>query len=219
MLQITKNISEENYPSFSISISAQLINLSADSELNLDVIRSLIIKQISNTYHISSSNFACNLNIQIENIFKESKINKNKLLFCITEDIVNNNLAQANFKGGIIKINNLHLSLIQSENNRTIPHELGHIFGWDHPHANGIFESVNLGCDPQFEQTLSEKERQNNLMSQSWYIQKTGKSLDEGKEICLSQLELLLNNYTNQKLGNTLHLKGWWIWKKVRIKK
>lgn len=217
MLQITKKISNKNLTLFTIELSGQLINLSIDRSLNLESLKTLIVKQLNSAYQFSNSRFECKIEPQIEIIYKERSIKKDKLLFCVTENVINNNMAQANFKGGIIKINNLHLPLIQSQKNRTIPHELGHIFGWDHPHANGIFESVNLECDPIFEQTLSEKERQNNLMSQSWYIQKTGKSLDEGKEICLSQLELLLKNYTNHKLGNTFHLKGWWIWKKVRL--
>ena len=104
--------------------------------------------------------------------------------------------------------------IISGKNSRTIPHEVGHLLGWDHPHANAKFESINTTAH-LLEQQLTETERQCNLMSQSWYAQKAGIPLEDATQISEKQIEVLLENYTTNSLNRNWHLKYFLWWKKI----
>lgn len=88
------------------------------------------------------------------------------------------------------------------------------MLGWEHPHANALFESVNPDASP-LEKTLTEKERQCNLMSQTWYVQKANTPLDKSLQLTEQQIDLLILNYNSKSLNINYHLKGYLWWKKI----
>lgn len=51
---------------------------------------------------------------------------------------------------------------------------------------------------------MTEAERKNNLMSQTWYIQKAGKTENEGLDITFGQLELMYRNFQSKSLITTI---------------
>jgi hypothetical protein len=203
-------------PRFTIHIDAQLYNNSASKEINLTTLAALLIEQAKCVFTFSKHNYSCAFTMHIECIASTQQISKRKLLLCIQDEIRSGIPAQTDFKGLRVAISKGLADAITSKTNtRTFPHELGHAFGWDHPHARGKFESVNLEADKIFEQGMSEEERQKNLMSQTWYIQNTGKSSNDGVDITFGQLELLYKNFQAKKLNNNYHIKGSWLWKRI----
>ena len=112
----------------------------------------------------------------------------------------------------------LHKKVIQdilsNSNVRTIPHEVGHLFGWSHPHANAAFESINKDATV-LEQQLTEKERQCNLMSQTWYVQRAGVPLNEALKITEQQIKLLVELSHSKQLNKNYHLNYFLFWKKL----
>lgn len=136
-------------------------------------------------------------------------------MFQIVDTIAGTNPAEADFKGLRIKLNKASLQdIIENRNTRTIPHEIGHLFGWDHPHARAQYASINLSAHAM-EQQLTEEERRCNLMSQTWYAQKALIPLEQAMQLSEKQIELLLLNYQNGLLNYNYHLKNFLFWKKI----
>jgi hypothetical protein len=83
---------------------------------------------------------------------------------------------------------------------------LGHILGLDHPHARGKFESVNLEASA-LEQSITNNEKLNNLMCQSWYVQKAGVSLNDALALTENQVNLIFENFSFKKLNKDYRIK------------
>lgn len=88
------------------------------------------------------------------------------------------------------------------------------MLGLDHPHDRAMFQSINPKAH-LLEQTLNENERQHNLMSQTWYIQKTGIHLKEALQLSEKQIEVILEYYNKNQLNKNHHLKQFLFWKKI----
>lgn len=197
---------------FRIDLQAQLFNYSASS-INLQLLKTCIEEQSSRVFNFDKNTFNCVLTINVEIIRSLDQLSKKKLLFCVIDEVRNGNPAESDFKGLRIVLNKKIIpSILANTNTRTIPHELGHILGWEHPHARGKYESINPEANKVFEQSMTEAERKNNLMSQTWYIQTAGKTENQGLDITFGQLELMYRNFQSKKLNNNYHLKGilWW---------
>ena len=155
--------------------------------------------------------FFININI----LSRVPHCSKSKILFQIVDTIKGNNPAEADFKGLRVKLNKNNIQdFISGKNFRTLPHEMGHLFGWDHPHANALFESINPEAS-SLEKTLTELQRQCNLMSQTWYAQKAGLPLDKAVQLTEQQMDLLIINYNADLLNKNYHLRGYLWWKKL----
>lgn len=198
----------------SIILDTDIINTSShffDMELLKQSLNSQLIKIYKNQYGKYSLTISTNINI----IDKVSECSRKKILFQIVDEIAGNNPAEADFKGLRIKLNKNNIQdFISGANFRTIPHELGHLFGWDHPHAKAMFESVNPDAS-SLEKTLTEEQRQCNLMSQTWYAQKAGIPLDKAMQLTEAQIELLIINYNAGLFNKNYHLKGFLWWKRL----
>lgn len=217
MISIVKAADKKGQvPVFNLHVGAQLFNNSSDSSIDMNELRLAILKQMKAVYNFAGSNFSVSLVMDLHIASSITQISRNKLLFCIQDEVRNGNPAEADFKGLRIALNkNVLDTVIPGVNTRTLPHELGHIFGWEHPHARGKYESINPEADRVFEQSMTEAERKKNLMSQTWYIQTAGLSTNEGTELTLGQLELVYKNFQAKKLNNNYHIKGWLWWKRL----
>ena len=197
-----------------ISVNADIINTSSQFFV-LSLLKASIIKQLNQVFNKQIGKFKIEFNIDLKIILKENQCSPKRVLFQIVDVIPNNNPAICDFKGLRIKLNKLYVNdIINGKNSRTIPHEIGHLLGWDHPHANAQFESVNKAAHLS-EQELTETERQYNLMSQSWYSQKAGITLENAIELTEKQIEVLLENYNTNSLNKNWHLKYFLWWKKI----
>jgi len=198
----------------SIHVNADLINTS-DELFDLPKLKSAIISQLAAVYRGAVGSYSLSISIEVSILKRISQCSHKKILFQIVNSIAGNNPAEADFKGLRIKLNKNYINdIILNKNKRTIPHELGHLFGWDHPHANAAFESINSMAHP-LEQQLSEAERQTNLMSQTWYAQKAQIPLDKAILLSKNQIELLLLNHRNHELNKNKHLNYFLWWKKI----
>ena len=217
MVLIVKALDKKGQlPVFNLHVSAQLFNNSSDPFIDVIKLRLAILNQVKKVYNFAGSNFSVSLVMDIHIVSSIAQINRNKLLFCIQDEVRNGNPAEADFKGLRVALNkNILDTIISGANTRTIPHELGHIFGWEHPHARGKYESINLEADKVYEQSMTETERKKNLMSQTWYIQTAGLIANEGTELTFGQMELLHKNFQAKKLNNNYHIKGWLWWKRL----
>ncbi len=197
-----------------IKVQADLINTSS-SAFDLAALQRAIVSQLKNVFHASVGKYSVDINTNLHVLQNKNQCSAKNVLFQIVNEIQGRNPAETDFKGLRIKLNKLIVKdIITSKNIRTIPHEMGHLFGWDHPHARAKYESINLEAHA-LEQELTEEERKHNLMSQGWYAQKAMIPLERAMRLSEQQIELLLLNYAGQKLNRNFHLKSFLIWKKI----
>ncbi len=195
-----------------LEINIQLLNNSSQN-FDLEQLKTAIISQSKSVFNTNVGKFKLNFNINVEVIKSRWQCSTKKILFQIVNTIAGNNPAEADFKGLRVKLNKAVINdIILNKNSRTIPHEIGHLLGWDHPHARAKYESVNLSAH-KLEQELNETERKINLMSQTWYTQKAGFAIDEAIQLSEKQIELLLLH--NNSLNHNFHLRHFLFWKKI----
>ncbi|MBI3518021.1 MAG: hypothetical protein HY062_01510 [Bacteroidetes bacterium] len=195
------NIIKQTNNSVVISVDADIINTSS--------------QVLTRIYRHQYGKYNLDISIGINILTKVSQCSKTKTLFQIVDTIAGNNPAEADFKGLRVKLNKTNIQdFISNANFRTLPHELGHMLGWEHPHAKALFESVNPDAS-SLEKILTEDQRQHNLMSQTWYAQKAGISLDKAMQLTEPQIDLLLINYKAGLLNKNYHLTGYLWWKKI----
>ncbi len=197
-----------------IKLHADLINTSAQA-FDLVALQRAIVTQLAQVYHASVGKYSLDIDTNIHVLQREAQCSEKNILFQIVDIIPGNNPAEADFKGLRIKLNRAIIpDIISNKNTRTIPHEIGHLFGWDHPHANAKYESINASAHP-LEKQLTENERKHNLMSQGWYAQKALIPLDKAMQLTEKQIELLLLNYGSRQLNRNFHLKHFLFWKRL----
>lgn len=198
----------------SLGIEAYLINCSDTANLPLFELAQVLKHQIESVYNVNMGGVELKTNVSIIPLYHyHLKQLHNHLVFAISDKVTNDNIAEAYQYDSLVKLNarKLH-TILSNKNTRTVPHEIGHLFGWDHPHANGEYQSINTNAHI-LEQQLTETERAVNLMSQTWYIQRSGLSENDGKNIALPQLELLKLNYKNQAINKQNKLiRHWFRW-------
>lgn len=208
------NIIKRNNNSISIFVDADIINTSS-SIFDLELLQQSLTSQLTKIYQNQYGKFNLTFSIKINILTKISQCSRTRTLFQIVDNIAGNNPAEADFKGLRVKLNKNNIQdFISNINFRTLPHELGHMLGWDHPHAKALFESVNPDAS-SLEKTLTETQRQCNLMSQTWYAQKAGISLDKAMQLTEQQIDLLIVNYNAGLLNKNFHLRGYLWWKKL----
>lgn len=197
-----------------IKINADILNTSS-RVFNLEALKSAIINQLQQVFNVSIENYTINFSITLKVLKHIYQCSPKKVLFQIVDTLPNNNAANADLKGLRIKLNQAFVQeMIDHKNTRTIPHEVGHLFGWNHPHANATFESINLDAHP-FEQLLTEQQRQTNLMSQTWYAQRANIPLDKAIQLTPYQINVLLEYYNVGLLNKNFHLNYFLFWKKL----
>lgn len=204
----------QNSDSILIIVDADIYNSSQQS-FNLFSLRSSIEKQLQTVFHSSIGKYSLDIDCNITCCYKLSQCSAKRVLFQIVDSIPGSNPAEADFKGLRIKLNRAHIQdIIEMKNVRTIPHEIGHLFGWDHPHAKAQYESVNLSSHA-LEQQLTEEERKQNLMSQTWYAQRALIPLERAMQISEKQIELLILNFNGGSLNHNRHFRQFLFWKKI----
>jgi hypothetical protein len=197
-----------------IYITASIINTSAE-RVDLVSLKRSISSQLMAVYRGNIGKYRLNFKIDLELLYRVRDCSANSVLFQVVDAIPGNNPAEADFKGLRIKLNKAAVGdMIYNRNIRTIPHEIGHLFGWDHPHARATYESVNPDGHP-LEKQMSEDERKHNLMSQGWYAQRAGIPLDKAMDLSEKQIDLLILNYRSNLLNKNFHLRGMLFWKKL----
>ncbi len=198
-----------------IYLTASIINSSSD-RADLVSLKRAIVSQLESTFRCSAGPYKLSLKADVEVLYRVKDCSPAKVLFQIVDALPGNHPAEADFKGLRIRLNKAIINdIIYNRNVRTVPHELGHLFGWDHPHARASYESVNPESHP-LEQQLTEEERKHNLMSQGWYPQRTNIPLEEAMQISEKQIDLLLLHYRSGQLNRNLHLKRHNLfWKKL----
>jgi hypothetical protein len=203
MLSVTR---KENLITLNLEIF--LIDKTSNANLNLFVLAASIKKQIESVYSGTFGKIELKANVLVKPLYEyKLKALHNNLVISISSNVTNDNVAEADFGGLLIKLNPKHLDSINSGiNKRTIPHELGHILGLDHPHARGKFESVNLEASA-LEQSITNNEKLNNLMCQSWYVQKAGVSLNDALALTENQVNLIFENFSFKKLNKDYRIK------------
>lgn len=197
-----------------IYLTASIINTSAD-RADLVSLKRAIVSQLETTFRCSAGRYQLSLKADIEVLYRVQDCSPTRILFQVVDAITNNNLAEARLRSLRIQLNKTVINdIIYNRNVRTIPHELGHLFGWDHPHAPAKYESVNIDAHP-LEQQMTEEERKHNLMSQGWYPQRTNIRLEQAMHISEKQVDLLLLHYRSGQLNRNFHLKHFLFWKKL----
>lgn len=197
-----------------IYLTASIINSSSD-RADLVSLKRAIVSQLEQTFHCPAGKYSLNLKADVDVLYRVRDCSPTKVLFQVVDGLPGNNPAEADFKGLRIKLNKAVINdMIYGRNIRTIPHELGHLFGWDHPHARAKYESVNAEAHP-LEQQMTEDERKHNLMSQGWYPQRTNIPLAQAMQISEKQVDVLLEYYRSGQLNRNFHLKHFLFWKKL----
>ncbi len=191
-----------------------LINATQQT-FNLHEIALALKKQIEYAYTIPRFGLTCFATIKVLYQYNLKQLYLYPTI-AMCNSVTNNNVAESHFTGLLMKINkNFIADIISHKNKRTVPHEVGHLLGLDHPHANATFESVNFNAHI-LEQQITEADKKHNLMCQSWYIQKHGVTLNDAIQLAPQQIQLIFENLTKNKLHNNYFiLKKWWGYKLV----
>jgi predicted Zn-dependent protease len=198
-----------------IRVKADILN-SSSQFFDLQKLRDAMNLQIDHVFNKQIGKYTLHCDIELRILKNQNQCSPKRILFQVVDDNLNGNVAIADFKGLRVKLNKQNVqSILANMNTRTIPHELGHLLGLDHPHAKATFESVNPESHI-LEQQLTETQRQSNLMSQSWYAQKAGIGLNKAMQLTEHQLELIYLNYNNNTLNKNYHLNYFLWWKKLR---
>lgn len=197
-----------------IYLTADVINTSTE-RADIVSLKRAIVSQLEQTYRCAAGPYHLSLKADIGVLYRVRDCSPVKVLFEVTDQVTHNNAAEAQLRSLRIKLNKAIVNdIIYGRNTRTVPHELGHLLGWEHPHARAAYASVNPEAHP-LEQAMSEAERGCNLMSQGWYIQRAGVPMADAQQITGKQVELMLHYYRSGQLNRNLHLRNWWIWKKL----
>jgi hypothetical protein len=194
-----------------------LINLSSAKTINLYQLAEVIKKQLEEVYNATYGSIELSCEIKIRPLYTYQLKNLyGKLVFALVDNITHDNVAEADFGGLLVKLNAKHIdSFIAGTNVRTIPHEVGHLLGFDHPHAKAMYDSVNTNAS-LYEQNMTKEERRVNLMSQTWYIQKAGNDMNTALHLTESQIQLLFENFEQKKLNKNYSIvKGMFRYKWV----
>lgn len=204
----------ENNKSIHLKLDISIFN-SSKTHFDLLKLQKAINLQLANVYNVAIADYKLSLTCKMTTITKKVHLSPNKILIQIVESLPANNPAEADFGGLRIKLNKLVVQdIINGTNIRTLPHEVGHLLGWNHPHANATYQSVNQNAN-DLEKELTEEERVCNLMSQTWYAQKAEISLDKAMKITTQQLDLLKQNFKKGLLNKNYHLNYFLFWKKL----
>lgn len=205
---------QKNSLNVSITIEADIINTS-NTKLNLYELQIALKKQLEKVYNTVMGKYNVTIQLNSRVISAVKQCSPRRVLFQVVDSISGNNPAEADFKGLRVKLNITNIKDFTSlENYRTLPHELGHLLGLDHPHDNAKFESVNPKAHA-LEQELTEEQRQHNLMSQTWYIQKANVDLNNSLQLTENQIDVVLQYYYSNQLNQNKHLRYFWFWKKL----
>lgn len=189
-----------------IYLTASIINTSAD-RADLVSLKRAIVSQLEKTFRCSAGRYQLSLKADLEVLYRVRDCSPTRILFQVVDRLPGNHPAEADFKGLRIQLNKAIVNdIIYNRNVRTIPHELGHLFGWDHPHAPAKYESVNTDAH-LLEQQMTEEERRHNLMSQGWYPQRTNIPLEQAMQISEKQVDVLLEYYRSGQLNRNRHLR------------
>ncbi len=204
----------ENNNTLNIKLDIDIFN-SSNTWFDLRKLQKSITLQLSNVYNVTVNGYNLNLTCQVNPLSKKNQLSPTKILIQIVDSLNGNNPAEADFGGLRIKLNKLVVQdIINGINTRTIPHEIGHLFGWNHPHANATYQSINQNAH-DLEKKLTEDDKIKNLMSQTWYAQKAEIPLDKAMQITTQQIELLKQNFKNGLLNKNYHLNYFLFWKKL----
>jgi hypothetical protein len=204
----------ENNKIIHLKLDISIFN-SSKTHFDLLKLQKAITLQLAQVYNVTIADYKLSLTCTIKTITKKTHLSPTKILIQIVDSLSGNNPAEADFGGLRIKLNKLIVAdIINGKNTRTIPHEIGHLLGWNHPHANATYQSVNKNAT-ELEKELTEDERIQNLMSQTWYAQKAGIPLDKAMKITTQQLELLKQNFKKGLLNKNYHLNYFLFWKKL----
>jgi predicted Zn-dependent protease len=199
-----------------LRIKADILN-SSSQHFDLQKLKNVIISQIATVFNQRVGKYTVHCELTLRILKNNRQCSAKRILFQVVDDTLNGNVAIADFKGLRVKLNKQHVdSIILNSNIRTIPHELGHLLGLDHPHARAAFESINQESHI-LEQQLTEPERQRNLMSQSWYAQKAAVPLNEAMQLTEQQIDLVYLNFITNTLNTNYHLNYFLWWKKLRL--
>ncbi len=205
-------ISYLNQKVFTICLKLVIINRSS-LNINLFEFERIVKMQLYKVFNLPKQNLEIKIETKVLYKYKLSQLH-NKLVLCICDNIHHNNPAETHFKGLLISINKLFIpEILSGKNIRTIPHEFGHAFGLEHPHARATFNAINL------EATILEKqipinEFSTNLMSQTWYVQKANTNFNKAINLHQNQIELIKQNLIQQKLNNNYSIKKMLFWYK-----
>ena len=198
-----------------VYLTADIINTSSE-RADLVSLKRAIVSQLESTFRCSAGKYNLSLKAEVNVLYRVRDCSPTRILFEVVDTIAHNNPAEARLRSLRIQLNKTVVNdIIYHRNIRSIPHELGHLFGWEHPHAPAKYESINMEAHP-LEQQMTEEERRHNLMSQGWYPQRSNIPLEEAMQISEKQVDLLLLYYRSGQLNKNLHLRRHNLfWKKL----
>ena len=175
---ITSSVDENNRKHYDVRIKGVIFNTSANKDIDLNGLKEKIENQISETFSFKKGLFDVNTTVELRIVTNEDDIKESDHVFRIVDpnylakegDLANSDLNGLQIRLGTHLVN----KVMQGENSRTIPHELGHTGG------------------------LSHTPNRTNLMSQS-----LDGNQNYGKNISVSQFNTIVNNYNNGILNQS----------------
>jgi len=191
-----------NKAHYTIGFKGALLN-SSGSKVDMEALKKNLTASITSVYNSQNieGGATVSLNIDLKVISSESEIQSNDHLISVYSNSEFESITAKGVKGvadaygkkiGISE--NTANDIICGDNNRTVPHELGHTAGLQHPDVDpkGLANFYDLGDD-------------NNLM----YGRSKGSGHQLGSKLKSNQIESMYNNFKSGKLNkNTIFNNG-----------
>ena len=181
---------------YKITVNAVLYNNSDNANINMEKLSAAIQQQVNDTYNISGKDFEVKMNFNLRIASSVDEIGDNDHVFQVVNQAdlgkSPNGIVQGkastpglNIKLGDIAVNNL----LSGEDKRTAAHELGH--------TGGLHD-------------LREDKYADNLMMQSYLIDRFGKDNNKSTKLDRNQIETIRDNYINNKLNQNSPKRSEW---------
>ncbi len=195
-----------------ITMNGKVYNNSSSSysKDDMEKFKNQMAFQIRTAFGQDNENLQVNISVNLSVANNIDDIEKTDHVFQIVDDgKVVNGIADAPLGGLNIRIEKtLAEQVINGDNTRTVPHELGHTGQLNHPHG------ASLGSDNPDKSGYSDvplSQRGQNLMSQSWYVSRSGNPLGNARQVTKDQYKYMYNQYQNGNLNQNSPVKTEWI--------
>jgi hypothetical protein len=198
---------------FDITLNGKLYNNSSGtySKEQMERLKNEMVFQIKTAFGHNDDNLQVNVSVNLEVANSIDDIKKTDHVFQIVDNQkLGANLAAAQLKGLNVRMSKTLADHIISggDNTRTLPHEVGHSGGLNHPHGK-TFGSENTESNGYIDVAASQ--RGQNLMSQSWYVSQAGYPLGNARQVTKNQYEYMYHQYQSGKLNQNSPVKTKWI--------
>ena len=194
---------------YNITLNGVVFNNSSNKSFDLEALKKAISFQIKAAFQQETDTYKVNVDVNLRVVNSANDIGEKDHVFQIVDQKeVGSNIAVADLKGLNVRIGSNYVQkIIDNSNSRSVPHEVGHTGGLDHPHG-ATFNSNNPSSNGFVD--VPERQKGKNLMSQTWYAKHDKHASGGARELTADQYEYMYQQYAAGRLNNRSPVETSW---------